>query len=613
MFTFQFSLKFSNALQITFVFLLSLLLTSSIKAATPDYFVSWENQFNLPLQDSNGWSIFTPSQDSRLVYVSSSNGNDTTAEYYLPTSPNVGSDYQSPAGPIKPYASLAAAISQLRNGYPDYLILKRGDSWTGAGIAAKAGRSTNERSVITYYGTDHARPLLKTGGNTGLSLTSASYSAIIGIKFYSHTRDPNFPADFDSSSTPRGMEATSSTLTSTIVEDCWFDWYRENKISAYNVEELVDIIIRRNLFTNSHNSNGHSQGFYSANTSMLMEENIFYHNGWIDVAGTGSTGATIFNHSVYIPHPRNSIFRKNIFISPSSINMKFTSHTSNGQDAVTSWNVLVDNNLLIDAEVGISIGGNTDNNNGYRWRNMHIVNNVLMENGSSLQTGRTLGWGIGINDWESGSVVGNVLTSWGSEAVTNTYGINILGHTGDLSIDSNILYDINADGYNTYLIQMGGLEAVNSISINNNTFIQPNGNGDEARLVSSLSQPGLSFDRNTYYSTANQNSWFNYQGSSITAQTWLENSYESNATLSMPPFVAPERTVKTYMAEQGKAATLQAFVEELIKQSQMNWRKEYTADVINEYVRNGFCIEGEICGPPEKHEPPSYFMPSTTN
>ena len=49
--------------------------------------------------DESGWSIISPSEDSRLVYVSSSMGNDETAEYYAPRDI---SDVQDPSGIIKP-------------------------------------------------------------------------------------------------------------------------------------------------------------------------------------------------------------------------------------------------------------------------------------------------------------------------------------------------------------------------------------------------------------------------------------------------------------------------------------------------------------------------------
>jgi hypothetical protein len=556
-----------------------------------DYPVAWESQFNLPPQDVNGWSIFTPSSDSRLIYVSSTDGNDGTAQTYLPADAEIGADYQNPVGSILPYATISAAFAQARSGYPDYVIFKRGDTWTGGGMTALAGRGISERSVITSYGASTTRPLFKTGGNTCVGLTSALYSAVVGIHCYAHTRNPADP-DFAglTSSAGRGIEATSSTLTSTIVEGSRFDWYRENKISAYNVSEIVDIIVRRNIFTQTYNSASHSQGFYSNQTSMLMEENIFYHNGWVDVAGTGDGQATIFNHSMYIPHPRNSIFRKNISISPSSIHFKFTSHTSDGQDDVTSWNVLTDNNLLIDGEVGISLGGNTDNNNGFRWREMYVTNNVLMRGGESQQTGRDLGYGIGANDWESGLIQGNVVENTGSAAVNSVYAINLLGHTGSVDIVGNYLYDVAGDNYSKYLLQISGLQATVDINVDDNYFIQPRtGAGDNPRLVTdSSADSNVSFSGNTYYSEASQSVWFERLGVDNTPAQWAANTGETGASTTLPSFVDAGRGINDYLTSIGETATLAEYIYLLLQQTPENWDARFDAQAVNDYIRAGY-------------------------
>lgn len=75
--------------------------------------------------------------DSRLIYVSSSAGNDAN-------------DGLTPASPK---ATLQGAVSCLRDGSPDWLFLRRGDSWTeGFGPFEFSGRSESEPIVITAYG-----------------------------------------------------------------------------------------------------------------------------------------------------------------------------------------------------------------------------------------------------------------------------------------------------------------------------------------------------------------------------------------------------------------------------------------------------------------------------
>ena len=75
--------------------------------------------------DESGWSIITPSEDSRLIYVSSSLGDDETAEFYAPRDID---DVEAP-GVIKPYQTIEAAMVNAREGYPDWVLLLKGDVW----------------------------------------------------------------------------------------------------------------------------------------------------------------------------------------------------------------------------------------------------------------------------------------------------------------------------------------------------------------------------------------------------------------------------------------------------------------------------------------------------
>ncbi len=60
-----------------------------------------------------GWSAFAPSTDTRIVFVSSSQGDDALT--------GLSAD--------APKRTLAAGKAQLRHGFPDWLLLRRGDTW----------------------------------------------------------------------------------------------------------------------------------------------------------------------------------------------------------------------------------------------------------------------------------------------------------------------------------------------------------------------------------------------------------------------------------------------------------------------------------------------------
>lgn len=620
-----------------------LFIITTASAQTSDFNVAWESKFNLPPQDSNGWSILEPSSDSRIAYVSNS-GNDGTGECYSSNDSNIGADYQNPTGPINTFATPSAALSACgRNNYPDFILFNRGDSWNGS-VRVLNGRSATERFVLSWYGNkSEPRPLFRTGNGGGVGLTSNS--AIVGLHFYANERDPNNAQflGFGSVSSPKGFDANNGDLQGVLLEDCWFDYYEENSIQGWGPTNYAsDLILRRNIISNNYGTSSHSQGLFTADVEILLEGNIFYHNGWYCQGESGECGAaeaTIFNHNIYFAHPRNTIIRKNVSISPSSIHFKFTSHTrdnSTPTNYITSWNVLIDNNLLIDGELGLSIGGNDKKpeDRNYRWRDYYVTNNVITQIGESRPTGRNIGWGIGADDWKSGSIQGNVLTSWGSSSVSSVYGINYGGGTGDVAIKDNILYNINggssggnllqlssnitsvdqlAASARTNIIDTGDPEPISVVPTNleiaRNHFIQSNNNNASVGLISgSISSSYSSFNANTYYATSPSSSWFS---AATSVFNWIDSQIEPNASTAIPDYVDPDRTVNSYMSSLGRTASITAYTEEVLRQSQTNWRSQFTAEAVNDYIRSGFCIEGEECGsllPPAPSAPPGFTI-----
>ena len=144
------------------------------------------NMINTDLDGHGGWRAFTVSTDARVVYVSSSEGNDA----------NNG---LSPGAPI---SSISHGITLLRDQYPDWLLLKRGDTWQESltGWRLK-GRSRLEPMVIGSYGSSVNPPKLETGNASGFEApwdpenhgpTGAEPLrdlALVGLHFHAHTHD----------------------------------------------------------------------------------------------------------------------------------------------------------------------------------------------------------------------------------------------------------------------------------------------------------------------------------------------------------------------------------------------------------------------------------------
>lgn len=152
----------------------------------PDSKVSYKKNVrntaeDLP-RDNDGWTIITPSADSKIIYVSSSEGDDS----------NDG------LSPEKPVATIEKASNLVRNGYPDHILLKCGDAWeTPYVYRFNSGRSATEPMVISYYGDSISRPLLLINSFfLNINGNPISNVAFTGLEFYAWKHDPNSP-DFN--------------------------------------------------------------------------------------------------------------------------------------------------------------------------------------------------------------------------------------------------------------------------------------------------------------------------------------------------------------------------------------------------------------------------------
>ncbi len=239
-----------------------------------------------------GFTVFKPSADTRVVYVSSSAGNDANSGL-------------SADAPIK---SITRAKQMLRDGMPDWLLFKAGDVFTsGMGTWDKSGRSVNEKMLVGVYGSGD-RPVFRTQGDGGLNVFKAiRHVAFVGLQFHAVRRDPSRP-EFAGGSMPFGEAGvkfyTPPGTRDILFEDMRVGFYKDNFIFSSQKDtqgDLRDITLRRNIIHNAHNKSdkGHSQGvFANHHEGLLLEENTFDHNGW-NPKVPGSV-RTIFNHNIYL-------------------------------------------------------------------------------------------------------------------------------------------------------------------------------------------------------------------------------------------------------------------------------------------------------------------------
>ena len=555
-----------------------------------------EALFNyLPL-NIYGCSIVTPSTDSRLIYVDATNGDDGTAVNYTPgTLPNA--DNWNDPGAVMAYQTLVAARAQLRSGFPDWVLLKRGEEFTlTSHFEPLPGRSLSERAVVTAYGVG-PRPHINPTSDRTIRYwgTNGHYQALIGIKVYPTFRDPDHVdfAGWGNVAGGPGIQLFDSIVgtRSLIIEDCWLEF----GVDGISTALCNDIIIRRNIILNAYDEIAHAQGIWGGGLTAIIEENFFYHNGWYKQSVLGNNDkaegqATIFNHNMYLGAPKNTIVRNNISISPSSIHVKTTASDQGGQSGITAWEIISDNNLMIDGEVGLSLGGNVDLNLGPRYQNMRACRNVLTRAGESQPTNRELGWGTDCQDWDGGFYGQNLTFKSGNTNVTNVYSRELAGHCSNVAMTRNIDVDIGApvgqgSGAGAVSFKAQGTNMTNVLDAHN---IVSNANTDGHVVKQREIISGITHRDNKYYSSRPAGEWFDYDGSDVDKAGWDSSTGDTGSTTTPITFVDSNRTIETYMTSLGQTPTLAEFIEKCKLQGNGTWDNNYTARYINAYFRAGY-------------------------
>ncbi len=549
--------------------------------------------------DKDGWTVLKPAADTRILYVSSSEGDDATAEIYQASDPAVGGDPFAPQGAVRAFESIDAALQSARANQPDWVLLKRGDTWRNVSITALPGRSATEPSVLSAYGSAAQRPLL-IGRSARIVLGSPksgiNFAVVTGIELYSSYLDPSAPEygkrDGDGRQGRGGISLSVGPrggMAQVLIEDCLL---RFAPLSVGGPGGLMtDVVLRRCSVLDVYPPSGHNQGMWGSHASILLEECLFDHDGWLHQAVPENRGkpglANMLSHDTYCTQMYSTIFRNNLFLRAASIGNKFTANYGPG----SVKDVVLDNNLYVEGEIGVSMGGNASA--PLRWVNCRATNNVLLDIGRGRPTGRTLGWGIDATDWDGGEISGNLLLHQQSDAVRNVHGLEIGcaddcegdgPHMRNLMIRGNLFHGLqNA----RMALHIRNPSRMQDVVIAENLF-------QFAGIPSTLIQAdaplgtGVTFRGNTYDSAAEPERWFRVSGRDVSLEQWIEQTGEQESRRQRMDFPDPDRGIDTYMQSLGKPATFDAFLAEVRQQSKVNWRREFTAAAINNWIRAGF-------------------------
>lgn len=299
-----------------------------------------------------------------------------------------GDDAWSGRSAERPKRTIRAGLALLRDGYPDHLHLKRGDVFEeGLGNWTRCGRSATEPMVVASYGDGGARPQLRTGAGSALTVHGRNVRVrdvvFRGLEFIAHTHD-------GSNGSPKGVSLLEP-CERVAFEDCWFANYLVNLVfqGAHR-----DLVLRRCVVVDAFTvGGGHAQGVYLDGVDgCLIEECLIDHNGWrTDVAGAKPD---IYRHNIYVQKNCDRIvLRGNIIARGASHGAQMRSGG------------VVEDNLFIRNAIGLLVG--TSAAAGMPAREGRLAGNIFLD-GRDID-GAPRGWAVDLVNLASAELVRNVI------------------------------------------------------------------------------------------------------------------------------------------------------------------------------------------------------------
>jgi len=552
-----------------------------------------------------GWTEFNPSVDTNILYVSSTDGDDSTAVPYQWNAQASPTPFNH-TGQIYPFRTVQAALDHVRNGYPDWVLLKRGDTWEideSLHLSGKKGRSTEEKFLISAYGPAIApRPQIITGNKTAFKAVrnDLEHAAITSLHFEAANRDPNYDG-----SPPAGVFLLIGGVGDILIEDLFVKGYKDNFIIQGQTGSFgYDVTLRRNIIVNSYSKVGHSQGIFASGVDGLtIEENILDENGYnFDV----DAEMTIFNRNLYLSQNTNAILRGNIAARSSS-----PEQLRRGG--------LAEKNLFLKTPGGISFGHpeNTEGSitNGAIRQNvtLHGMDIIREINDPADPTDDVIrqpqGRGFGIGEKAHNVEIYDNIVSQQRYGTGSNMGIQLKGtanpEEATYKIYGNIIYDWKEiDRCDTWGCRGNCITIAPStptLELTNNSCQQP-AEGGRLYNINGTFLEGLPeywhFNNNTYFTTNVTNHEITSQDGTGSFENFADATGETYVEEELP-YTDPNRTMATYLDSlkisfetssfiDREDAAVDAFMEKARQLRKGSWDERFTAIAAINYIREGF-------------------------
>ncbi len=545
-------------------------------------------------EDSNGWTVVTEPVGSKVIYVSSSTGNDS-----------------NPGTMAAPVATLNKAQALSTSG-PNEILLKSGDTFTESSSSnldnwTLSGQSLQAPFLLSYYGTG-PRPMIYAGvegngfatGKYSTSGTVVNYLDVIGLQFDANLRDPTLGTINPTiTSEDHGIQFDASGGNS-LFEDCTITYFgaqggdnidiEANSGGSFTSPSINNITIRRCVddyawgYDAPGTSNAKAEGLYAFNVSGLsIVQSTFYQDGWL-----GSNPAYAYcdsdqygeNHDIYIASTcSNFVCQQNVLAAASYAGLMARA----GGD--------IDYNIFVNDTVACAFGAADGADSTVGGVSGNLIGNVIV--GDQALNGTAFGQGFVIANTAPGAgvvVEDNVFTQDSQNAkpaITLTMATDTTNPAkcvgiNDLTIENNVIngwrWGIQLDG--RFVPGATGLYALNGLTISHNDFV--NGTVSLVRQDGAFAASAESWSGDRYIDTLglNENDWVLLQSKDFAFSSW-STAYDVGAqALFTLPYSDPSRSAATYDTTQGGPGQLSIY----------NYRPAYMAQAAITYIDAGFNI-----------------------
>jgi hypothetical protein len=511
----------------------------------------------------DGYTTFAASPDSRIVYVSSSQGRDTN----------------SGLSPDAPKASLDAGLAELRSHHPDRLLLKRGDVWNAPRgfMIDKSGRSMVAPLVISAYG-EGPRPEVRGNVRLGTGYREAHglhHVALKSIHIHLNHRDPRDPT-FNPSGDGNGLyigEGGESkapiAIEDVLIEDVLVNFggvVVQSELGAGGEHRVRNVRFRRTVVKDAYEDSRASGIFVHGVDGLLVEECAIDNVQQRQVPAAEPTGQ---DHSIYVQSTvRNAVIRRSLFTRvPDGPMMRSGGVFEDNVVARAVWC----GNLH-----GLISGGTDPVEGGVSSR---VTGNAFLEtDGPALVLGNMARGEVADNLFlgpstrQRGAIELHPRTTVPEGFQRANAGVH------NVELRNNV---VRGYAKALWVIEDG---ALSNLRVQGNTFVA-SGSASLIESVMPLGPERARFAGNRYH--AGGTGWFRLLDRGIDAQDWPGESGETGAAFDAIAFVDARRDLATYNASLGGPASLEAFVREVHAQAQGHYRDAYTAQAVLRYLRAG--------------------------